>query len=396
MVAVLTKYLSAGNMELAEDVVQDTLFKALQIWKIKGVPDNPTAWLYRVAKNRLVDLLRKRKFETSLDPFLTSEYLLPFALDGQWEEPLIEDNLLVMMYVCCHPEISLESQICLILKNLCGLSVAEIASALMTGQETIAKRLQRARQFLKEKNISFNIPDKSEIEARTTVVLKALYLLFNEGYKSFNHKEHIRPDLIRDAISLCKMIERNPLSHSSEVLALLALMCFHVSREQARMSDDGRVLLLHEQDRGRWDADLISQGITYLQQASSGDRLSDYHLEAIIAYEHCTALSLEATNWENILLCYNKLHERSDNDVILLNRCIVYTKLNGNEAGLIELKMHEHRLTSIDLFHHFLGTIYEQKGDKIKAVAAYSQAMALSQNQHEKNILLSRLDGMNA
>lgn len=391
MVAVLTSRLGPSNLQLAEDIVQDTLFKALQTWKIKGIPSDHKAWLYRVARNRMVDLLRKRKFEQSLDPFLASEYTIAASAAYSWEEDGIKDKLLSMMYICAHPGMSEEARICLILKNLCGLSVAEIASALLTGEETIAKRLQRARQFLKEARVNFDLPKSEELPERTGTVLNAIYLLFNEGYRSSRDKVLIRTDLIREAIVLCRMILEDRRTSCPEAMALMSLICFHVARENARLGKDGSVILLEDQDRNLWDRALISEGIRFLNSASTGKDVSVYHLEAAIAYEHCISASLDETNWKNILSYYDSLCVHSANHIVLLNRCIVFSKVYGQAAAREELSKYESFLEVYDLFHHFRGTLFEGLGDLSSAKNAYQKASELARSMTEKEIVNQRL-----
>lgn len=344
MVAVLTKIFGTGNLELSEDVVQDTFMSALSVWPLKGVPENPSAWLFRTAKNKAIDVLRKNKFSTQIDfgdperVLLQSEYTLTTMVDKLWREDEIRDDLLRMMFACCHPGISSENQITLILKTLCGFSIAEIAKAFLTSEETISKRLFRTRKFFRENRIKPEFPESRELVHRTDVVLRSIYLIFNEGYSTTHADELIRRDLLDQAFYLCGLLAANARTELPEVYAAMALMCFHIARVDGRIGSEGEIILLAEQDRSKWNADLIAEGNYYLNKAAFGDRVSSYHAEAAIAYEHCVAKSFSETNWERILGYYDLLGRIHPNSVVALHRLTVVYKVHGMEKALKEIE----------------------------------------------------------
>ncbi len=309
MVAVLTKLFGPQNLQLAEDVVQDTLLKAFNTWKINGLPQNPTAWLFTVARNKAIDVLRQQKRQNqvskNLTPLLQSEYSLVPTVQELVNTNTIDDDQLRMMFVCCHPALSTEAQVSLILKTLCGFSVTEIAKAFVSGYDTIEKRLTRARQSFREQNVQFELPVATELDSRLDNVLLAIYLLFNEGYNSTQHEDLIRKDLMYEAMQLCELICRSPAVDHFKAHALMALICFTASRNEARQDVDGNILLLKQQDRNKWNEALIEKGIFHLEASAPGEQVSRYQLEAGIAYEHARAANYELTNWKNILQCYD-------------------------------------------------------------------------------------------
>jgi RNA polymerase sigma factor (sigma-70 family) len=397
LVSVLTKIFGAHNLELAEDVVQDTLLKALSQWKIKGMPVNPSAWLFAVARNQALDVIRREKqmknFSADISYLLQSEYTLVPTLNEMITDKEIEDDLLRMMFACCHPALSVESQVSMILKTLCGFSVTEIAKAFLTTNDSIEKRLYRARHQFREQKISLEIPHANEIEKRTDNVLLAIYLLFNEGYNSTQHEDIIRKDLLDEAMRLAELLANHPLSHSPKIFALLALMCFSNSRAGARLDETGNILLLKDQDRSRWDNQLVQKGVTYLSLAARGDELSVYHIEAAIAYEHSTATSYEATNWQAILHYYDLLYRMQPTPVVALNRAIVISKTSGAEKG-IEAIEHIDDIDSLKeyyLLHAALGELYLQMNKKEKAKLYFQNALHLTHSNAEKKLLAEKL-----
>ena len=273
--AVLTKLFGPQNLQLAEDVVQDTLLKAFNTWKINGLPQNPSAWLFTVARNKAIDVLRQQKRQNevskNLTPLLQSEYSLVPTVQELVNTNTIDDDQLRMMFVCCHPALSTEAQVSLILKTLCGFSVTEIAKAFVTGYDTIEKRLTRARQSFRDNNVQFELPPAAELENRLDNVLLAIYLLFNEGYNSTQHEDLIRKDLMHEAMQLCELICRSRAVDHFKAHALMALICFTASRNEARQDAAGNILLLKEQDRKRWNKALIEKGIFHLEASSEAE-----------------------------------------------------------------------------------------------------------------------------
>ena len=399
MVAVLVKIFGTENLQMAEDVVQDALISALESWKFNGIPENPSGWMYRTAKNRAIDVIRKNRHSQTLDfsdpgrKLLTSEYTLSSKMDSLWNENHIQDDFLAMMYACCLPDISPQNQITFILKSLCGFSTKEVAKAFLTSEDTISKRLYRTKEFFRNNKIRPEIPSQKDISTRTGSVLSAIYLIFNEGYSATHSQEHIRDDLITQAMWLCRSLLENKRTKLPEVYALMALMCFHSSRTESRLSRDGELVLLNKQDRRKWDSELINLGSSYLNKASFGDALTTYHLEAAIAYEHCVSESYESTNWKAILLYYDQLLKILPDPVIALNRCMVILELNGPEAALKTLKKIKDRrqLENYYLYHSILGAIYQQLEEKVKASEHYRIALNLTESRHEQRLLKNKL-----
>ncbi len=381
---------------MAEDVVQETLIKALNVWKIKGIPDNPTAWLFRVARNHAIDVLRKNKQTQQLDleqPLLHSEYTLNQSLNGLFNQESVTDNQLKMMYVCCNPVLSPESQISLVLKTLCGFSIKEIAQALLSKEEAVSKRIRRAKETFRKEKIAFQLPDNEQLKDRTAKVLNAIYLLFNQGYHSNSGNELIRKDLIQESISLAKLVADNPATSNTEAYALLALMCFHVAREQSRVNEQGDIILLENQNRALWDSELIQIATNYLNKASEGESISSYHLEAAIAFEHCAAPTYAKTNWPHILHYYNLLLKANPSPILELNRAVVINELSGPDSALAALN----KIKGLDdhyLFHSFLGNIFRDLNEPLKAKKAYLKAMALTPSESEKKMLSKRLENL--
>jgi len=383
---------------MAEDVVQDTLLKAFDSWKIKGLPQNPSAWLFTVARNRAIDLLRQQKrkdqYLKTISPLLESEYSLVQTVQDVINTNSIDDDQLRMMFVCCHPSLSTEAQVALILKTLCGFSVTEIAKAFVAGYDTIEKRLFRARQSFRDNNVSFDLPTAADLDERLNNVLLAIYLLFNEGYNSTHHECVIRNDLMKEAMYLCELICRNPAASHSSAHALMALICFTASRNDARLDSDGNILLLQQQDRTKWNKGLIKKGVHHLEASASDDSISKYHLEAGIAYEHARATDYKQTNLKNILRCYNLLCSFYPSPVTELNRAIVIGEINGPAEGLkaIECIKEISYLNKYYLLPATLGELYLQLKDFDSAVKYFTEAISLTHSLAEKKLLQQKMN----
>src|SRR5687767_7566248 len=292
-------------MELAEDVVQDTLLEAMSVWNYKGLPENPTAWLYKVAKNKAINIVNrdkyKREYSQEVAHFLKSEWTANAALENLFSETSIQDDQLRMMFTCCHPSISADSQVSLTLKTLCGFSIPEIAKAFLTTDENINKRLVRARQKIRDDKIPFEVPHTDHLEQRLDAVLETIYLLFNEGYSASTGNDLIRYELCAEAIRLAEIIIAHPGIHQkSNVYAMLALMYLNASRFGARLSGEGTILTMAEQDRSLWDQSLMQKGYNYLQISTTDNIISVYHILATISAYHCSAVDFQSTNWKGI------------------------------------------------------------------------------------------------
>jgi RNA polymerase sigma factor (sigma-70 family) len=401
LVSVLTKIFGPRNLELAEDVVQDTLLKALEHWKFHGVPDNPSAWLFTVARNKALDVVRREKYKKAFaedyNVLLSSEYSAGGTLTHLLTENQIEDEQLRMMFVCCHPSVAEDGQVALILKTLCGFSVAEIAKAFITNEETITKRLYRAREQFRVEDVKFEIPSIAEFHARLGNVLRAIYLLFNEGYHSTSHDQFIREDLVEESLRLALMVTEFPVTRKPESLALLALLCFHSARLQSRTNDQQHLLLIKNQDRSLWNRGLITQGTQYLNEAAHGEELSRYHMEAAIAYEHCIAPRYEDTDWKKILQYYDLLYQLQPNNMVALNRAIVVAELEGPEAGLQELaKIRKSGgLENYYLLFATEGELHLRLHHPAEALQSLEKALSLTQSPAEKELLRDKLNKLN-
>ncbi|QKJ29780.1 sigma-70 family RNA polymerase sigma factor [Mucilaginibacter mali] len=392
MVAVLTRLFGTENLQMAEDVVQDTLLLAFNSWPDKGIPSNPTAWLYKVAKNKAIDKLRHNRHSLNTDPddfSETHDQALP-DITGMWKQELLEDDMLRMMFACCHPKIPKENQITLILKTLCGFSTIEIAKAFLIPEDTVSKRLYRTKEFFRSEKIKLGIPSVNELKKRTDVVLNAIYLLFNEGYNSTQSEYLIRKDLMDEAMLLCQLLIQNKNTQQPETYALMALMCFHASRSESRLSTEGEIILLSRQDRTRWDGRLITQGNHLMNQAAFGDTVSPYHLEAAIAFEHCTANSFDTTNWKRILGYYDWLCRIAPSPFTAINRAVALMQVDGPQAALTALQDIP-GTEKFYLYHAILGEIYIRLHDFASARISLEGAISLTRAAAEKKILQEKL-----
>jgi RNA polymerase sigma-70 factor (ECF subfamily) len=401
MVAVLTGIFGTENLETAEDVVQQTFIDAISVWKIKGVPDNPSGWLFRVAKNKAIDIIRRNKYSVQFDfsdsdrKLLASEYTLAVVMENLWKEDLVKDDMLRMMFACCQPGLSEESQITLILKTLCGFSTSEIAKAFLTSEDTVSKRLYRTKEFFRAHKAGFAIPSASELESRVHAVLNSIYLLFNEGYNS-QTDQLIREDLIDEAMLLCKLVTENRYTQIPAAYALMALMCFHSARNKARLSMQGDIILLPVQDRSKWDKELIYLGNEYMNKAAFGDQITNYHLEAAIAYEHCTAKTYDRTNWPRILELYEWLCTITPSPVSEMNKAVAVMQVHGPACALDNLIQisQKTRLDNYYLYHSLLGEIYSRLGNSINAKEAYEKAISLTRSETERNMLKAKIGAL--
>jgi RNA polymerase sigma factor (sigma-70 family) len=399
MAAVLTRLLGFNSLEFAEDIVQDTLLQAMSTWKFKGIPENPSAWLYTVAKRKAIDAIRQRQIHSrhhaEISQALNSEWVLAPTIKNLFLENEIEDSQLRMIFACCHPSIPYESQLALTLKTLCGLNISEIAHSFLTNEETVIKRLYRAREKIREENISLDAPVPAKLPGRLDAVLHSLYLLFNEGYNSSHPDQLIRHDLCEEAMRLCLLLVRNQVTNTPKANALLALMCFQVSREDARMHTDGSIILLKDQDRSRWSQPLIERGKFYLEQAAEGDAFSEYHIEAAIAGSHSRVPSFEKTDWQSIIRLYAALYRIKPSPIVALNHAIAVGYGESPRQGLKALK-EIHELEDHYLYHAALGDFLSAIGENEQARASYAQALLLTSSNVEKKLLGEKIAASSA
>ncbi|HEX4354782.1 MAG TPA: DUF6596 domain-containing protein, partial [Polyangiales bacterium] len=330
MIAALTRIFGVHNLALAEDVVQDTFGRALEAWKERGVPENPSAWLMLTAKRRALDILRRdrkmKQFAPELGRLLETEWAVAPLIDEAFAPRTIRDEQLRMMFSCCHPQLSEEAQLALILNILCGFSAAEIASAFLSTRDAIEKRIARGKKTLADAQRLFDLSDE-QLGARVATVRHALYLLFNEGYHGASPESAVRVELCQEAIRLALSLCEHPASSNPTSYALASLMCLHGARLPARIDDAGDLNALMDQDRSRWDAQLIERGLALLERSAAGDEITGYHLEAAIAAAHLAAPSLADTDWRAIVDLYDRRLAIAPSPVIALNRAIALSQL---------------------------------------------------------------------
>lgn len=388
IVSVLCKRFGFAQIEIAEDIASDTFLTASQSWGLKGVPPEPVAWLYSVAKNKAKNYVQRDLiFESKIAPELkTSPVQQEPDIDLSAQH--IHDSQLQMMFAVCHPILPPEAQIGLSLRILCGFGIEEIADAFLTNKETINKRLFRAKEKLREAKVSIELPSPAEIDARLDTVLTTIYLLFSEGYYSVSQNKTLRKDVCLEAIRLCTMLVENEATNRPPVNALLALMCFHASRFDARIDRDGALVLYEDQDENLWNPDWISKGGYFLQRAGGGNQLSKFHLEAAIAYWH-TQKADTPEKWENILQLYNRLLQIEYSPIAALNRTYALSKSNGKVQGILEAE--KLRLTGNHFYHALLGELYTDI-DNEKTKTHFQQAITLAKTEAERNAIRKKLE----
>lgn len=390
MTAVLCRHFGLKHIEIAEDIASETFLKASEHWAINGIPNNPTAWLYTVAKNKTKDYFKHiAVFETQIKQAIKSS-----GIDSEegfeFSHQHLADSQLAMIFAVCNPTNSTESQICLALQILCGFSVEEITNAFLTKTETIKKRLHRARTNLRNDDFQIKALSETEIKARLDTVLKTLYLLFNEGYFSKTNNQLIRKELCSEAVRLALFLTENPLTNTPQTNALLALMCFQSSRLEARTNDKGETILFDEQDKTLWDKSLIEKGNYYFVNACNGNELSKYHLEAGIAYWHTTPT--DENKWQHILELYNQLILMEYSPVTAMNRTFAFAQVHGCEKAIPEAE--KLNLTESNYYHELLGYLYADN-DIDKAIDHYEQAITLTKSKTEKQTLTREIERLN-
>jgi RNA polymerase sigma-70 factor (ECF subfamily) len=371
MISVLSKLLGLQNMDTAQDMVQDALVQAMKSWSFNGLPDKPSAWLYRVAKNKAIDYLRREKKFKELSPqysyVLQSEYILTPAVNNFFLEEEIQDSQLRMIFACCHPSIVQESQIALALKVLCGLSVGE----------TIAKRIYRAKEKIRSKKIELELPATKELPGRLDGVLRSLYLLFNEGYNS-SHPDHlIREELCEEAMRLCFLLTQQAITNQPRTKALLSLMCFQASRLKARLDDKGSIILLRYQD--------LDGSLENVSEPSV------YHLEAAIAALHASAGSFENTDWKAIYSLYDSLYQLHPTPIVALNKAIAAAYAINKEAAL-EQMLAIKNLDHYYLYYTSIGEMHYELNNKEEAEKLFQKALSLTHSKQEKELLQLKLE----
>ena len=397
LTSVLTRLLGPQNLQLAEDVVQEAFVVAMREWSTSGVPSNPPAWLLTTARRRAIDAIRRertrRTFAPDLAKFLDSEWTLASTVEQAFSESWISDDQLRMIFMCCHPTLSPESSVTLILKTLCGFRVPAIARALLSTEATINKRLYRTRTALK--GVTFDLPGPAELPAARATVHTALYLLFNEGYLS-TADTPILIELCRDAMSLTQFLVESPAAASSDTLALFALMLFNAARLESRIDADGRLVPLDRQDRSRWDRGLIARAYGCLARSANMDAsaASKYHLEAAIAARHCSAASFEETDWASICRLYDRLHETETSPMVALNRAVAISYRDGPAAAipLVEAVHRDGRLPNRFLVLAVLANLHTRAGSADQARRLLQEALRSARTPHERDLVARQID----
>ncbi len=398
LVAVLTRLFGSHNIDLAEDVVQDSFAEAINQWNYNGIPNNPAAWIFKVAKNKAINILNREKYKkqyvSDISHLLQSEWTAEPAIEYFFSEQEILDDQLRMIFTCCHPAVTADSQVALSLKTLCGFSIPEIAKAFLTTEENIKKRLVRARQKIREDKIPFEVPQGKELEKRLQAVSETLYLLFNEGYSASKGNDIVRYELCEEAIRLAEIILAHPaIQNKTNVYSLLALMQLNASRFKARQDDKGGLVTMEEQDRSLWDNELIEKGIAALDRSSSVQQLSVYYILAAVSACHCTAPDYRSTDWKTILSLYDNLVKIDSSPVILLNRSVAVSKVNGAEKALEELEQLKSipSLINYYLFYSTQAEFYIRLNEFARAAGSLETAISLAPLQAERDLLQKRL-----
>ena len=397
LVSALTRIFGVHNLPLAEDVAQEALVRAFEVWKLRGVPENPSAWLVAVARNLALDVLRRRRTALTLAPdlehLLQTEWTLASVIDEQLEPKNIGDDLLRMMFTCCHPKLSENVQVALVLQVLCGFSVREVAQAFLSNEAATEKKLVRAKQTLGESEQLFELLQGPALVKRLTAVQRALYLLFNEGYHGASRDSAVRVELCEEAMRLTSLLLAHPLTRTPRTSALAALMCFNAGRLPGRIDDAGELVQLEAQDRARWDGRLFAEGERLLEDSASGPELSEYHVEAAIAAVHTRAKTAAETRWGQIIALYDTLMALRPTPVVALNRAVAIAQRDGAEAGLAALDAIEdrERLETYPFFFAAHGELHLRRGRGDLAAAHFARALALARSPEERRFFERRV-----
>ncbi|HOZ51984.1 MAG TPA: sigma factor [Chitinophagaceae bacterium] len=392
IVSVICKLFGIEYIEIAEDIVSDTFLVAAETWGLKGLPYNPTAWLYSVSKNKTIDYFRHHKvFTDKISVDLKSNQPIFHELEIDLSSKNIIDSQLEMIFAICNPCINAESQIGLALNILCGFGAEEIADAFLTSKEAIYKRMARAKEKLRLEKIKIEMPSITEIDIRLENVLSTLYLLFSEGYYSASQNTSLKKEFCIEAMRLNLMLVENEHTNQPKVSALLALMCFHSSRFDARQNSLGEMILYEEQDETLWNKELIEKGVYYLNLSSKGNTISKYHIEAAIAYWHTNKADTKE-KWEQILQLYNKLLLIQYSPIAALNRTYALSKANSKHEAIIEAE----KLALVDshLYFSLLGNLY-QDIDRKKSLTNFQKAFALAKTKDDQRIISNSISKLN-
>jgi RNA polymerase sigma factor (sigma-70 family) len=396
LIAALTRIFGVHNLALAEDVVQDAFCRAIEVWKVRGIPENPSAWLMTTAKNRALDVIRRertaRRFAPEMGRLLETEWTLAPVIDEAFGAHVVRDEQLRMMFSCCDPQLAEEAQVALILNILCGFGAPEIASAFLRGRAAIEKRISRGKKVLARSTRLFDLADV-EFTHRLDVVRRALYLLFNEGYHGASAESAVRVELCNEAIRLTGILLEHPPAATPTTNALAALMCLHAARLPARLDASGRLHSLPDQERSRWDTALAARGLELLERSMGGTEVSTYHIEAAIAATHASARRIEDTDWATIVGLYDRLMVIAPSPVVELNRAIAIGELEGPEQGLRELGAigDRERLERYPFYAAAIAELELRRGNHDAAREWFEVALAVARNSTEREFLRQQL-----
>jgi len=397
LVAVLTRSLGVRRLDFVEDVVQAALVQALETWSRRGVPEDPAGWLYRTARNLAIDALRRERTHAQALPRL--------AEDAERESPPLEahfadeigDEPLRLLFVCCHEAVPAESRVALALRMLCGFSTAEIARALLTTDANVQKRIERARDRLRAARLTldvvFDTPPAAQLRARLDAVLAVVYLLFSQGCHVTHGDMPIRRDLCAEARRLARMLAAQSVGDVPAVHALLALMCFHGARFDARVAQGGAIVLLEEQDRSAWNWSDVREGMAWFARAAAGDELTRYHVEAAVAWEHCRAPTFADTDWRRIAELCETLERIAPSPLHSLNRTVAEAYLHGSQAGPKRLAavLPENVPARYPGWHAVIGELHFRLGQHSAAERAWREALRLTTARADREFLRRRL-----
>jgi predicted RNA polymerase sigma factor len=388
-----------GDVGLAEELVQDAFMEALEHWRAEGLPPNPGGWLATTARRKAIDRVRRERVGQEKLALLAMSHAPWAGADGSPGKPGEldpgacqdeADELLGLVFACCHPSLARESQIALTLRVVCGLTTAEISAAFLAGEPTMAQRLSRARKALRETGSAVRIPDPDQLGGRLDEVLAVIYLLFNEGYLASAGRAPARRDLAAQAVALNRLLHRL-MPREPEVLGLLALLLLHESRAATRFDGWGRLVRLHDQDRARWDRGLIAEATRLLARAMAMQRPGPYQIQAAIAAIHAAAPGYEHTDWRQIRVLYDRLQEFTPSAVVRLNRAVATRFAIGPQAALAEVEALASELDGYRLFHAVRAELLSDLGQQEQARCANERALALAANPAERELLARRL-----
>jgi RNA polymerase sigma-70 factor (ECF subfamily) len=393
LVAVLTRSLGVRRLDLVEDVVQSALMQALETWSRRGVPEDPAGWLYRTARNQAIDAWRREQIHAKALPRVADEAERHAAPAEAHFADEIGDEPLRLLFVCCHEDVPAESRVAFALRTLCGFSTAEIARGLLTTEANVQKRVERARDRLRNLDVEFEAPAAPQLGARLDAVLSVIYLLFSQGCHATHADVPIRRDLCDEARRLAKMLANHPVGDVPAAHALLALMCFHAARFDARVAGDGGIVLLEQQDRASWSWNDMREGMEWLARSATGNEMTRYHLEAGIAWEHCRAPTVADTDWGRIAQLYEALDRIAPSPIHALNRAVADAYLHGPQAGLDRLAaVHPENVPArYPGWHAVIGELHFRLGQYAAAERAWQEALALTTASADQEFLRRRL-----